>query len=113
MTPFKKPLRYYIQDQTFKKCNLEIAVFTIYFVFLRSFSPDTGHYTAMLWADTHRLGCGFLAFLNPDNVGWYTKHFVCNYGPAGNRLGASLYKVGPAGTGCEQQDIAYPALCAS
>ena len=65
----------------------------------------------MLWADTHRLGCGFVAFLNPDNVGWYTKHFVCNYGPAGNRLGALLYKVGPAGTGCEQQDIAYPALC--
>ena len=83
-----------------------------FFVF-RSFSPDTGHYTAMLWADTHRLGCGFVAFINPDNGGWYSKHFVCNYGPAGNRLDAFLYKVGAAATGCEQQDITYPALCAS
>jgi hypothetical protein len=29
VTPFKKPLRYYIQDQTFKKDNLEIVVILI------------------------------------------------------------------------------------
>ncbi|XP_023715531.1 venom allergen 3 [Cryptotermes secundus] len=76
------------------------------------FSPDTGHYTALLWADTHHVGCGFVSFLDPGQDGWYTKHFVCNYGPAGNRLGAALYQVGAAGTGCEQQDTAYRALCA-
>ncbi|PNF25630.1 hypothetical protein B7P43_G03825 [Cryptotermes secundus] len=63
------------------------------------FSPDTGHYTALLWADTHHVGCGFVSFLDPGQDGWYTKHFVCNYGPAGNRLGAALYQVGAAGTG--------------
>jgi hypothetical protein len=77
-----------------------------------SFSPDTGHYTALLWAGTHRVGCGFVAFLGPDQDGWYTKHFVCNYGPAGNKFGAALYQVGAAGTECEQQDTAYHTLCA-
>jgi hypothetical protein len=105
------------KTKVFTKNNLEVFVtLTLHrflCVFVHSFSPDIGHYTAMLQTNTHRLGCGFGAFLSPDTDALYSKHFVCNYGPAGNRLGAFMHKVGQAGAACEKQDTAYPALCTS
>ncbi|AWP09978.1 putative peptidase inhibitor 16 [Scophthalmus maximus] len=44
-----------------------------------------GHYTQMVWADTHRVGCAFHLCNNMDGLEWERVSFlVCNYYPAGN-----------------------------
>ncbi|XP_030278816.1 peptidase inhibitor 16-like [Sparus aurata] len=44
-----------------------------------------GHYTQMVWADTHRVGCAFHLCNNMEGLGWERVSFlVCNYYPAGN-----------------------------
>ncbi|XP_040050010.2 uncharacterized protein LOC120829717 isoform X1 [Gasterosteus aculeatus] len=44
-----------------------------------------GHYTQMVWADTHRVGCAFHLCNNMEGLDWERASFlVCNYYPAGN-----------------------------
>ncbi|XP_041802442.1 peptidase inhibitor 16-like [Chelmon rostratus] len=44
-----------------------------------------GHYTQMVWADTHRVGCAFHLCNNMEGLEWERVSFlVCNYYPAGN-----------------------------
>ncbi|MED6274536.1 hypothetical protein CHARACLAT_017460 [Characodon lateralis] len=44
-----------------------------------------GHYTQMVWADTHRVGCAFHACNTMEGLDWEGVSFlVCNYFPAGN-----------------------------
>ncbi|KAM4737447.1 peptidase inhibitor 16 [Anableps anableps] len=44
-----------------------------------------GHYTQMVWADTHRVGCAFHLCNTMEGLDWDTVSFlVCNYYPAGN-----------------------------
>ncbi|XP_070696192.1 peptidase inhibitor 16-like [Pempheris klunzingeri] len=44
-----------------------------------------GHYTQMVWADTHRVGCAFHLCNNMEGLEWERVSFlVCNYFPAGN-----------------------------
>ncbi|XP_036959315.1 peptidase inhibitor 16-like [Acanthopagrus latus] len=44
-----------------------------------------GHYTQMVWADTHRVGCAFHLCNSMEGLGWERVSFlVCNYYPAGN-----------------------------
>ncbi|KAE8292702.1 Peptidase inhibitor 16 [Larimichthys crocea] len=44
-----------------------------------------GHYTQMVWADTHRVGCAFHLCSSMVGLGWERVSFlVCNYYPAGN-----------------------------
>lgn len=44
-----------------------------------------GHYTQMVWADTHRVGCAFHLCNNMQGLDWERASFlVCNYYPAGN-----------------------------
>ncbi|KAM8829623.1 uncharacterized protein ACB058_018165 [Synchiropus picturatus] len=44
-----------------------------------------GHYTQMVWADTHRVGCAFHLCNMMEGLGWEKVSFlVCNYYPAGN-----------------------------
>ncbi|KAL6119022.1 pi16 [Pungitius sinensis] len=44
-----------------------------------------GHYTQMVWADTHRVGCAFHLCNNMEGLDWEKASFlVCNYYPAGN-----------------------------
>lgn len=64
-------------------------------------SSATGHYTQVVWADSEYVGCGFAYYLDEDD--WYTKLYVCNYGPGGNWVGQAPYKLdGP---------IQCPNLC--
>uniref|UniRef100_A0A8C9XH46 SCP domain-containing protein n=1 Tax=Sander lucioperca TaxID=283035 RepID=A0A8C9XH46_SANLU len=42
-----------------------------------------GHYTQMVWADTHRVGCAFHLCNNMEGLDWERVSFlVCNYYPA-------------------------------
>ncbi|XP_070767207.1 peptidase inhibitor 16 [Enoplosus armatus] len=44
-----------------------------------------GHYTQMVWAGTHRVGCAFHLCSNMEGLDWERVSFlVCNYYPAGN-----------------------------
>ncbi|KAK9514707.1 hypothetical protein VZT92_025403 [Zoarces viviparus] len=44
-----------------------------------------GHYTQMVWADTHRVGCAFHLCNNMEGLDWErVSYLVCNYYPAGN-----------------------------
>ncbi|XP_069572696.1 GLIPR1-like protein 1 [Brachyistius frenatus] len=44
-----------------------------------------GHYTQMVWADTHRVGCAFHLCNNMEGLEWErVSYLVCNYYPAGN-----------------------------
>eukprot|EP00095_Tigriopus_kingsejongensis_P000818 maker-scaffold63_size435493-snap-gene-0.17 protein:Tk00818 transcript:maker-scaffold63_size435493-snap-gene-0.17-mRNA-1 annotation:"hypothetical protein DAPPUDRAFT_302039" len=67
-------------------------------------TPETiGHFTQMVWAETNEIGCGFINFQTKSSG--YMMH-VCNYGPAGNMVGSSIYESGatcskcPSGTSC-------------
>jgi hypothetical protein len=43
------------------------------------FSPETGHFTQMVWRSSQRLGCGFVA----NCPGLYPNFLVCHYDPFG------------------------------
>ena len=56
-----------------------------------------GHYTAMVWAETYKVGCGFIMHNRGE---WYKKVLVCDYGPGGNYVGGEMYKIGEPGSLC-------------
>nr|XP_019966349.1 PREDICTED: peptidase inhibitor 16 [Paralichthys olivaceus] len=54
-----------------------------------------GHYTQMVWADTHRVGCAFHLCNNMEGLQWErVSYLVCNYFPAGNYEGERPYVEG-------------------
>ncbi|KAK9510590.1 hypothetical protein O3M35_005337 [Rhynocoris fuscipes] len=63
---------------------------------------ETGHYTQMVWATSHKLGCGFSPCLStPGGAKYYS--YVCNYCPTGNykwKLGRP-YKKGIPCSACK------------
>jgi len=76
------------------------------------FGGGTGHYTALVWAETDRVGCGRVYYEDTD--GWFKHLVICNYAVGGNLIGAAMYEAGakcsncPAGYSC---DTTYDALC--
>merc|ERR1711970_972821 len=77
------------------------------------FDEGYGHYTAVVWADTDRVGCGRVYYEDTD--GWFKHLVVCNYAIAANLEGGVMYEEGdkcsncPAGYSC---DATYDGLCA-
>ena len=75
------------------------------------FSLAIGHYSAMLWHNTIKVGCGLTEYRDGK---WFAKLYTCDYGPAGNYINGQMHKVGkgcskcPKGTSCSQE---YPGLC--
>ncbi|KAK2850899.1 hypothetical protein Q5P01_007175 [Channa striata] len=54
-----------------------------------------GHYTQMVWADTHKVGCAFHRCSAMEGLDWERVSFlVCNYYPAGNYEGERPYVEG-------------------
>jgi len=74
---------------------------------------EWGHYSQVVWAETDRIGCGYVYYETED--GWFTQNVVCNYAEGGNMVGGVMYETGagcsncPAGTSC---DATFDALCA-
>jgi hypothetical protein len=68
----------------------------------------SGHYTQLVWADTHRVGCGFAscpgsAFGYPNSFTAY--YFGCDYARGGNFVGSYPYEAGPTASNCPDE---YP-----
>ncbi|XP_054257272.1 venom allergen 5-like [Macrosteles quadrilineatus] len=97
----------------------EVSLFDSRFVDKYTFSNETGHYTQVVWADTDRIGCGYI---EQDKTMFFTYVYEfyqpvrmkCNYAVSGNWVGMPVYKVGepcskcPTGTHCSEK---YPGLC--
>jgi hypothetical protein len=70
----------------------------------------SGHYTQLVWADTHRVGCGLAscpgpAFGYPNS---FTAYYLgCDYAMGGNFLGSYPYEAGPTASNCP---AGYPAV---
>ena len=75
------------------------------------FSVATAHYTQMMWAKTTKIGCGQVTYIGDIGL---KQIMVCNYGPAGNIRGHSVYIRArpcshcPFGTICSKT---FPGLC--
>merc|ERR1712244_173059 len=76
------------------------------------YTPGAGHYTQVVGAETHAVGCGLV---NYEDGGWFKTLVACNYAVGGNMMGGSMYREGegcsacPAGTSC---DHTFDKLCA-
>ena len=88
------------------KSILEILTFV-----KNRFNSATGHYTAIVWAKTYKIGCGYTAYSDGN---WNKKLIVCNYGPAGNSIGSPMYQVGQSCSNCPENSVCsrkYSGLC--
>lgn len=66
-----------------------------------------GHYSQVIWAETYAVGCGITQC--PSGM---SPIYACNYGPAGNYIGAPIYKIGKAGKSCPTGTTNNNGLCA-
>lgn len=63
-----------------------------------------GHYTQMVWADTHRVGCAVHLCNKMEGLDWEKISFlVCNYYPAGNYEGERPYVEGDWCSSCPEK----------
>lgn len=53
------------------------------YVYPNGYSPQTGHYTQIVWRTTREVGC---ARVNCPNI-TFPSTIICDYGPAGNSSG--------------------------
>jgi len=83
----------------------EIGIFPTSNVSPFVYRQNTGHYSQMVWADTNKIGCGVTTYNHQGRIG---RFYVCNYGPAGNRPGSSMYNIGNSCSRCP-----YPSFCSS
>jgi hypothetical protein len=66
-------------------------------------ASTVGHYTQLVWAGTHRVGCA-LAACPGSAVGWpssFTAYYIaCDYARGGNYIGQYPYQSGPTASNC-------------
>lgn len=77
-------------------------------------SSQIGHYTQMVWAETSRLGCGFV--LRESNGFKNYSYLVCNYGIGGNLITAEVYQKGSPCSQCSGDSKCHPefsGLCST
>ncbi|NWS74422.1 PI16 inhibitor, partial [Crotophaga sulcirostris] len=71
-----------------------------------------GHYTQVVWANTHQIGCGAQFCEKIDGIeaeGMYL--LVCNYYPPGNVKGRKPYQEGPPCSQCPEGSVCVGSLC--
>ncbi|XP_018322782.1 venom allergen 3-like [Agrilus planipennis] len=77
------------------------------------FSGDRtiGHFTQLVWADAIHVGCARVKYGSGSFAQFL---FCCNYGPMGNIVGKSVYKIGKPCSKCKRRnrcDDKYEGLC--
>uniref|UniRef100_T1JAR1 Cysteine-rich venom protein n=1 Tax=Strigamia maritima TaxID=126957 RepID=T1JAR1_STRMM len=65
-------------------------------------------YSQVIWAESQYVGCGFISFVNTNQV---VKMYVCNYGPAGNMLEEPIYQSGAPCSACPTNSTCSSGLC--
>lgn len=73
------------------------------------FSPGIGHYSQVVWASSYQIGCGFVAYQKGRFNQMIT---ICNYAPAGNMIGGTMYIKGRACSKCPKGTKCNNGLCA-
>jgi len=72
------------------------------------YNSNTGHYTQVVWAETHQVGCASIYYKEGQS---YQSLVVCNYSVAGNGGGGSMYTQGTACSACPAGTICNNSLC--
>ncbi|NXG31659.1 PI16 inhibitor, partial [Dromaius novaehollandiae] len=71
-----------------------------------------GHYTQVVWASTHRIGCGVKFCAKIDGIETEDMYLlVCNYYPPGNMKGRKPYKEGASCSQCPDSTLCVNSLC--
>ncbi|NXG52434.1 PI16 inhibitor, partial [Psilopogon haemacephalus] len=71
-----------------------------------------GHYTQVVWASTHRVGCGAKFCEKIEGIETEGMHLlVCNYYPPGNMKGRKPYKEGASCSQCPEGRVCVNSLC--
>ncbi|NWV35457.1 PI16 inhibitor, partial [Grantiella picta] len=71
-----------------------------------------GHYTQVVWSNTHQVGCGAHFCEKIDGIETENMHLlVCNYYPPGNMKGKKPYVEGPSCTTCPTGTVCVNNLC--
>ncbi|KAM9268590.1 peptidase inhibitor 16 isoform 1-T1 [Morus bassanus] len=72
-----------------------------------------GHYTQVVWASTHQIGCGAKFCEKISGIETEDMYLlVCNYYPPGNMKGRKPYKEGPSCSQCPEGKVCVNSLCA-
>ncbi|XP_063274478.1 peptidase inhibitor 16 isoform X3 [Prinia subflava] len=72
-----------------------------------------GHYTQVVWSNTHQIGCGAHFCEKIDGIETENMHLlVCNYYPPGNVKGRKPYMEGPSCEMCPPGTVCENNLCA-
>ena len=69
----------------------------------------TGHFTQVIWAETYKVGCGFIIYQEGK---WYKRLYSCNYGHGGNMAKAAIYLKGEPCSKCPSDTTCEDSLCA-
>ena len=74
---------------------------------------DTGHFTQVVWAETHQIGCASIYYKGGQSYQGqsYQSLVVCNYSVAGNGGGGSMYTQGTACSACPAGTYCNNSLC--
>ncbi|KFU92443.1 Peptidase inhibitor 16, partial [Chaetura pelagica] len=71
-----------------------------------------GHYTQVVWASTHQIGCGSKFCEKIEGLETEDMYLlVCNYYPPGNMKGRKPYKEGPSCSQCPEDRVCVNSLC--
>ncbi|NWH46024.1 PI16 inhibitor, partial [Fregata magnificens] len=73
-----------------------------------------GHYTQVVWASTHQIGCGAKFCEKISGIETEDMYLlVCNYYPPGNMKGRKPYREGPSCSQCPEGRVCVNSLCVS
>ncbi|PKK23022.1 peptidase inhibitor 16, partial [Columba livia] len=71
-----------------------------------------GHYTQVVWASTHQIGCGAKFCEKIEGIDTEDMYLlVCNYYPPGNMKGRKPYREGPSCSQCPEGRVCVDSLC--
>ncbi|NXN33385.1 PI16 inhibitor, partial [Nycticryphes semicollaris] len=71
-----------------------------------------GHYTQVVWASTHQIGCGSKFCEKIEGIETEDMYLlVCNYYPPGNMKGRKPYSEGPSCSQCPEGRVCVNSLC--